>query len=384
MAGPGGGSRGGGFSGGSRGSGGSHGGFSGGSRGPIGGYHGGGYHGGHYPPPRHHHHRTFFHGGYFGGGIFTTILTILSTLLAIIACVIYFSDLELDVDTPNGEYSESLFQEYTNERYEAIFGKSTCYEDNILIVFLTTDENDGYYTIAWVGDNINYQITDMFGNEQTELGEAMTTSISDYHGYSLGGNLAQVIDKMTDKVVALGLDSSFKEQSDRTTVAYSEIYNYSNCKFTVDTVNNSLENFTEKTGIPICIVVANETAVFGDGNTVPEQDLPVTNQSQNPTEVVSVTPQPNQQNDSSSISIIGGADGPTTIIVGEEQYTTDEISPKTISVLKVILYVVVLGAILIGAIIFTVYWIKRSKKKEQELMDQGRIAMHNPKDSDLQ
>ena len=38
----------------------------------------------------------------------------------------------------------------------------------------------------------------------------------------------------------------------------------------------------------------------------------------------------------------------------------------------------------LGAIIFTVYWIKRSKKKEQELMDQGRIAMHNPKDSDLQ
>ncbi|MBR6551812.1 MAG: hypothetical protein IKT89_03120, partial [Clostridia bacterium] len=61
-----------------------------------------------------------------------------------------------------------------------------------------------------------------------------------------------------------------------------------------------------------------------------------------------------------------------------------EISSKTISVLKVILYVVVIGAILGGAVFFTFYWIKRSKKKEQELMDQGRIAMHNPKDSDLQ
>ena len=235
----------------------------------------------------------------------------------------------------------------------------------------------------------------MFGNEQTELGEAMTTSISDYHGYSLGGNLAQVVDKMTDKVVALGLESSFKEESDRTTVAYSEIYNYSNCKFTVDTVNNSLENFTEKTGIPICIVVDNETTVFGGGNTVPEQDLPVTNQSQNSTVEVTYNnntqqvqqEQPTQvQQDSSSIGIIGGADGPTTIIVGEQQYTDNngEGKTKVVSVLKVILYVVVIGAILGGAVFFTVYWIKRSKKKEQELMDQGRITMHNPKDSDLQ
>ncbi len=447
MAGPGGGSRGGGFGGGSRGGGGgSRGGFSGGSRGPSGGgfgggsrggggfgggHHGGGFHGGHHPPPpRHHHHRPFFHGGYYGGGhhhhhhggggILSTFFAFIIVLVMIFGIFKFVfgingSDVREWIDdfkfdptyneeqVYDGEYSESLFQKYTNERYEAIFGKSTCYEDNILIVFLTTEANDGYYTIAWVGDNVNYQITDMFGNEQTELGDAMTTSISDYHGYSLGSNLAQVIDKMTDKVVALGLDSSFKEESDRTTVAYSEIYNYSNCKFTVDTVNNSLENFTEKTGIPICIVVDNETTVFGGSNTVPEQDLPVTNQSQNPTEVVSVTPQPNQQqgnqssvgatetvpnqqNGNNSIGVIGGADGPTTIIVGEQQYTdnNDEGSSKVVSVLKVILYVVVIGAIIGGAVFFTVYWIKRSKKKEQELMDQGRIAMHNPKDSDLQ
>ena len=421
MAGPGGGSRGGGFGGGSRGGGGgSRGGFSGGSRGPSGGgfgggHHGGGFHGGHHPPPpRHHHHRPFFHGGYYGGGyhhhhggggILSTFFAFIIVLVMIFGIFKFVfgingSDVREWIDdfkfdptyseeqVYDGEYSESLFQKYTNERYEAIFGKSTCYEDNILIVFLTTDENDGYYTIAWVGDNINYQITDMFGNEQTELGEAMTTSISDYHGYSLGGNLAQVVDKMTDKVVALGLESSFKEESDRTTIAYSEIYNYSNCKFTVDTVNNSLENFTEKTGIPICIVVDNETKVFGDGSTVTEQNQnPAVEVTYNNNTQQVQQEQPTQvQQDSSSIGIIGGADGPTTIIVGEQQYTDNngEGKSKVVSVLKVILYVVVIGAILGGAVFFTVYWIKRSKKKEQELMDQGRIAMHNPKDSDLQ
>ena len=439
MAGPGGGSHGGGFGGGSRGpsgGGGSRGGFSGGSRGPSGsgfgggsrgpgGHHGGGFHGGHHPPPPRHHHRPFFHGrGYYGGGgyyhhggggILSTFLAFIIVLVMIFGIFKFvfgingsdvrewiddfkydatYNEEQIYEDYNEGEYSESLFQEYTNNKYQEIFGETTCYEDNILVVFLTTDANDGYYTIAWVGDNLKYNVTDLFGNEQTALGDAMTNSISDYHGYSLGSNLAQVVDKMTDNVVELGLDTPYKSEADRSQVAESKVYNYSNCKFTEDTVNTSLKNFTDKTGITFCIVVDNETTVFGGGNTVPEQDLPVTNSSQNPTESVSVNPQPNQNNqnnqqaqqNNSSIGIIGGADGPTTIIVGEEQTTDDngEGSSKILSVLKVVLYVVVIGGIIGGAVVFTIYWIKRSKKKEQELMDQGKISMHNPKDSDLQ
>ena len=447
MAGPGGGSRGGGFGGGSRGSGGgSRGGFSGGSRGSSGGsfgggsggfgggHRGGGFHGGHHPPPPpRHHHRPFFHGhGYYGGGgyhhhhhggggilsTFFAFIIVLVMLFGIFKFVFgingsdvreWIDDFKYDStyneeqyydEYGEGDYSESLFQSYTNDKYQEIYGETTCYEDNILVVFLTTDANDGYYTIAWVGDNINYQITDMFGNEQTELGDAMSTSISDYHGYSLGSNLAQVVDKMTDNVTQLDLDSPYKSEGDRSSVADSKVYNYSNCEFTEDTVNASLKNFTDKTGVTFCIVVDNETTVFG-GNTVPEQNLPVTNQSQNPG--VEVTYQGNgqgngnsqqiqqqQQNQTqehkdqnSSIGIIGSADGPTTIIVDKEQ-VDEEDSSKILSVLKIVLYIVVIGGIIGGAVVFTVYWIKRSKKKEQELMDQGKIAMHNPKDSDLQ
>ena len=443
MAGPGGGSRGGGFGGGSRGGGGggSRGGFSGGSRGSggggggfgggsRGGHHGGGFHGGHHPPPPpRHHHRPIFRGGYYGGGghyhhggggILSTFLAFIIVLVMLFGIFKYvfgingsdvrewiddfkydpsYNEEQVYDDYSEGEYSESLFQEYTNNKYKEIFGETTCYEDNILVVFLTTDANDGYYTIAWVGDNLNYQVTDMFGNEQTELGEAMTNSISDYHGYSLGSNLAQVVDKMTDNVTALEIESPYKSQADRSVVAESKVYNYSNCEFTEDTVNNSLKSFTEKTGITFCIVVDNETTVFGGGNTVPEQNLPVTNSSQNPTEAYSVNAQQNQQQgnnnsqvsnqqqgDNSAIGVIGGADGPTSIIVGEIQEDNDdgEGSSKIASVLKVILYVIIIGAVIGGAVFFTIYWIKRSKKKEQELMDQGKIAMHNPKDSDLQ
>lgn len=407
MAGPGGGSRGGGFGGGSRGSGGgSRGGFSGGSRGSSGGgfgggsrgsggfggghrgggFHGGGFHGGHHPPPppRHHGRGYYGGGGYHhhhhrgGGGILSTILAfiiVVAIIFAFFKFVVginsndvkdWVGDFQIE-DTYNedeyyddGEYSESLFQEYTNNKYKEIFGKTTCYEDNILVVFLTTDANDGYYTIAWVGDNLNYQITDMFGNEQTELGKAMSDSISDYHGYSLGGNLAQVVDKMTDNVTGLELDSSYKSESDRTTVAESKVYNYSNCEFTEDTVNASLKNFTDKTGVTFCIVVDNETTVFGGGSS--EQDLPVTNQSQNP-----------DNKNNSSIGVIGSADGPTSIVVGEEQ---DDSSSK--------IKIVVIVLVIIAVVVLIICLKKRSKKKEEELLNEGKISIENPSDSDLQ
>ena len=397
MAGPGGGSRGGGFSGGSRGGGGgSRGGSSGGSRGSSGGsfgggsrggggfgggyHHGGGFHGGHHPPPP-RHHRPMFHGrSYYGGGghyhrggggalstIFAFIIVI-AIIFAFFKFVVginsndikdWASDFQIE-DTYNedGGYSESLFQEYTNDKYQEIFGKTTCYEDNILVVFLTTDANDGYYTIAWVGDNLRYEVTDLFGNEQTALGDAMSDSISDYHGYSLGSNLAQVVDKMTDSVTGLGLDSPYKSEADRSTVAESKVYNYSNCEFTEDTVNTSLKNFTEKTGITFCIVVENETTVFGGGS---EQDLPVTNQSQNP----------DKQN-SSSMGVIGSADGPTSIVVGEEE--------KDSSTVKIIALIVIIIAI----VVLIIFLRKRSKKKEEDLLNEGKISIENPTDSDLQ
>lgn len=410
MAGPGGGSRGGGFGGGSRGSGGgSRGGFSGGSRGSSGGsfgggsrgsggfgggfgggHRGGGFHGGHHPPPPRHHGPIFHGRGYYGGGgyhhhhhgggILSTILAFIIVIAIIFAFFKFVvginsngikdwaSDFQIE-DTysedeyyDDGEYSESLFQEYTNNKYKEIFGKTTCYEDNILVVFLTTDANDGYYTIAWVGDNLNYQITDMFGNEQTELGDAMSTSISDYHGYSLGSNLAQVVDKMTDSVTSLELDSPYKSKSDRSTVAESEVFNYSNCEFTEDTVNTSLKNFTEKTGVTFCIVVDNETNVFGGGSSQ-EQNLPVTNQSQNP-----------DNKNNSSIGVIGSADGPTSIVVGEEQ--EDNSSSK--------IKIVVIVIIIVAVIILIIYLKKRSKKKEEALLNEGKISLENPTDSDLQ
>ena len=159
----GGGSRGGGFSGG--------GGFGGGSFGgrPSGGF-GGGPH--HHPP---HHHGPFFHGprrrtyvgGGFGGGCFSVVVIALFVLFGGFWMLSPADNVTINwgEETVVGgiAYDEATMQDYANDKYMQYFGSSSAVEDNILLVMLTNEECDGYYTIAWVGDNIDSSINNMFG-----------------------------------------------------------------------------------------------------------------------------------------------------------------------------------------------------------------------------
>lgn len=273
MPGPGGGSRGGGFGGGSRG------GRSGGSRG--GGF-GGGSHGSRRPyggfgmGPR-GPHRPYYRGGMFGrryygggggclGGLFGMLLMPIILLVFVVACLISFFGSAFTSVSNGGEirYDEAAFQEYANTQYAAEFGASSAYENNLLLVFLTNEEADGYYAIAWVGDNIRSEINELFGDEYTAFGRAVTNSINDeYYAYSLGSNLAAVMDKMTDEVARLNLESSFRSGSGDASPIPSHLTNHTTLSISEESVGNALKSFTEETGIPTVIVVDTMENVFG-------------------------------------------------------------------------------------------------------------------------
>ncbi len=280
MAGPGGGRSGGGFGGGSFGGGSRGGGFSGGGGfggGSFGGGpHPGGFGGGphrppHRPPHHHHHHGPYFHGPrwHFGGGYggFGT------GCVAAVILLIFFAFIAFNLFLPSGNisvsyedsivYDEATMQDYANEKYKQYFGESTAYEDNILLVFLSNEEGDGYYTIAWVGDNINYEINSMFG-EYTEYGEAMNKYINtNYFGYSLDTDFAAVIKEMTDNIKGLGLSSSFVGESDKSIVAESKFADFTDFELSAEVVDAALKEFTEQTGIPCVVVVDYAERVFG-------------------------------------------------------------------------------------------------------------------------
>ena len=142
----------------------------------------------------------------------------------------------------------------------------------MLIVFLTNEEADGYYVIAWVGDNIHNDINLMFGDETTTFGRVVQGTINrEYYAYSLGSNLAGVMDSMGSHIERLGLASSFRTQLKSENPPTSHLVNRTSLSMTEDTVNTSLEAFTEKTGIPAVIVVDTMENVFG--KTIPVGDI---------------------------------------------------------------------------------------------------------------
>lgn len=285
MPGPGGGggSRGGGFGGGSFGGGRGGGGFGGGSfGGTFGGSNNGGSFGGHHHG--HHHHgpvfvgrgwRGYGYGGGLGGGCFTVVVIGLFIFFGLIWFLgepsqVTVNGEQIYVDQNGVFYDEATMQKYADGKYRQYFGASSAYEDNVLLVFLTNEEADGYYTIAWVGDNIDYSISEMFG-EYSEYGDALYQHINtDYFGYSLDTDLARVIDEMTGSIEALGLESSFVSESDRTTVPASEFVNMTSLDLTADVVDKALSDFTAKTGIPCVIVVDYAERVFGGSENVGE------------------------------------------------------------------------------------------------------------------
>lgn len=279
MAGPGGGSRGGGFGGGSRGGGfggGSGGGFGGGSRG--GGFGGGGFRGGPYHRgPRfgygYYHRPRFFGFGpryYYGGGGclggFLGALMAPFILLMVVAVMMFGVVGSALSNAANGgiiSYDEATFQAYADREYYKAFGNSDATEDNILIVVLTNEESDGYYCIAWVGDNIKDDINLMFGDETTPFGQSMIASVPDYYAYSLDSNLATVMNTMSAKIEKLGLESSFKKTYSHASSPESHLVNYTELSLTEATVNDALVSFSEETDIPVVIVVEDMEDVFG-------------------------------------------------------------------------------------------------------------------------
>lgn len=166
----------------------------------------------------------------------------------------------------NVVYNEEKFHEYANRQYATIYDPSSAtYEDNVVVVFLTNEDNQTYYSIGWVGDNLKSQVSDLFGDEYTALGSAMQSSVttSDYR-YSLGSNLAQMTEMMETSVKNQNLETVYRAQKAESHEA-GKVYNRSNSDLQINTeiIDAALKNFTDSTDISMSIVIADAKDVFG-------------------------------------------------------------------------------------------------------------------------
>lgn len=260
MPGPGGGGFGGG---GSRGGGGFGG---GGSRGGGGGFGGGRHHGPHY-------HRPFFFGGfgprYYGGGCLGGLLGMLFLPIIVIFLIVGMLTISL-TSTLNTvaqgglvNYDYDTLENYALERYAEEFGNTSAYEDNILIVVVTAENNYDFDWYGCVGWHVDSEISNMFGANQTTLGGAMLSNVNQQsYKNSLTRDLSNVIATMETAVINKQLDSSFTCNEVRGEYS-SHITNKTDLNISTDIVNDALQRFTDETDIPIVIVVDEAEDVFG-------------------------------------------------------------------------------------------------------------------------
>lgn len=212
--------------------------------------------GGWHPRPRHY-------GGGCVGNMFGMILMPIVLILIVLSSLFSAVGSGSTAQGSGVRYDEEKFQDYADAQYAAEFGSSSAYEDNLLITVLVDDDCYEYYYIAWVGDHIVTDINEMMGNNYTQLGQAMNSSINQAsYKYSLDSNLAQVMETMTEQITALGLDSAFSCAENHAQVS-SHLTNHSALELTEATVNNALNAFTQATGIPAVIVVEDMADVFG-------------------------------------------------------------------------------------------------------------------------
>ena len=285
MPGPGGGGRGGG--GGGRGGsfgGGRSGGFSGG--GGRGGSFGGGPRPGGFGGPggfHHHHHgphfgfwgpgfgfrRHYYHGG--GGCLGGMVGAIIAPIFILLFLFVWFSAMfpscsliEVETDNTPG-YDANAIGDFADEQYAAAFGLTEDYEDHLLLVFLTDEDCYDYYYIAWMGDDIQRDVAELFGNNQTALGRVLEASINaQSYEYSLDSDLAVVFEHMAKQVVALNHESNHTCGTPDTSVK-SHVVNRTELPLTEKTLNAALENFTAQTGISTVVVVEDMADVLGGG-----------------------------------------------------------------------------------------------------------------------
>lgn len=262
MPGPGGGRSGGGFSG-------------GGMR--------GGFSGGYVRPPSAHMRHTVYGGNtnryedrLMNRGCLRAMLSAcFFMVIVIIVVVTNFSSADdyYTYSYSEGEiiYDEYVLWEYADENYQRYFADSSAYEDNLLLVFLADESRSYYYTIAWIGDNIVYEINEMFG-ETEEYGDELYNCLGYYYDESLGTDLATVMYNMADHIVALNLPSSFETEADHSALTGSYAVNKADFEIDEDALNASLKQFAEMTGIPAVVVIDEDTNVFAVRGAENEED----------------------------------------------------------------------------------------------------------------
>ena len=153
-------------------------------------------------------------------------------------------------------FDESTIEDFADDHYYAAFGDLKDTEDEILLVYLINEARDGYYCVTWVGDHINAEIDNAFGDGTgSRYWRAVTDNVSDEFGDCLETDIAAVVEEMTDIVKEMDVSSSFDRKKCEGYPAFVPVVENNTDIPTDKKLSAALRKFTAETSIPIAVVI---------------------------------------------------------------------------------------------------------------------------------
>lgn len=208
----------------------------------------------------------FFGGGGFFGGLFAALLfpIIIIFIAAIFLISSIFSVFTTAAQGGKLTYDEETFQAYANEQYaEQFYGKGA-YEDNLLIVFAATEDRTYYEYLVWAGNHLKDDTYET-AKGTTVFEDAIENNIEngELFKFSIDNDLPNVVEDMTSALEGKEIFEKTCKDTEHVGEKSSLVINKtSDLTISEDDINQALEEFTQKTEIPVVIIIEDAEEIF--------------------------------------------------------------------------------------------------------------------------
>ena len=179
--------------------------------------------------------------------IFTTVIIILV--------------LSISSGNSRASYDETKLSDFASSQYEAFFGNSQSYEDNLLLAFVVYEDCEQFSYMTWVGDHIGPDAFQYLQGEGTWLDIMLSRQVGNNYRNTLSADLDRAVRELAQKlgeVDPVGSLSCGEDSSDSPT----SVQNCSALALDANLIEDALRYFRETTGIPIVLVIEDATDVF--------------------------------------------------------------------------------------------------------------------------
>ena len=204
--------------------------------------------------------RSRYRGGYRGSGVSIGEVGLAGVVMGAIFIIfpLFVGGIMLLSFLPNligrPSYEDSDFQDYCHEIYYDEFSSYGATEDYLLLVIATEDFNYyDYYYMAFAGDHISADVRNMLGDNSSVLGKAFSTYInSSSYKYSLDVDIVAALDKVANTISSRNDIYTCKENHSQ---YQSRFENKTSIELDAEQLNEAAKSFTNKTGIPMLLIV---------------------------------------------------------------------------------------------------------------------------------